>query len=103
MGAAIKGVVLARRGGELSGDNHRLIYVPAAFAHGFPTLSPEAGVCYKATDEYSREHAGGVRRDDATIGVAWPKGDRLLRDKDAVLPALEGAEFDFPYTGAAGR
>ena len=84
---------------ELSEANHRLLYVPAGFAHGFYTCSAEADVSYKVTAEYSPQHDGGVRWDDPTLAVAWPEGERIVSDKDAVLPHLAQAELNFTYAG----
>lgn len=59
-------------GFELSGDNHRQLWIPPGFAHGFLVLSDSADFLYKTTDYYAPEAEGAVRWDDPDIGIAWP-------------------------------
>ncbi|XQU74744.1 dTDP-4-dehydrorhamnose 3,5-epimerase [Cupriavidus sp. H18C2] len=59
-------------GATLSGDNHRQMWVPEGFAHGFVVTSDGADVLYKTTDYYHPETEHCIRWDDPTIGVAWP-------------------------------
>lgn len=82
---------------ELSDQNHRMLYVPVGFAHGFFTLSAEAEVLYRVTAEYAPEQDGGIRWDDPTVGVAWPSAQCIVSGKDADLPTLEHADFNFVY------
>ncbi|MGL4242834.1 MAG: dTDP-4-dehydrorhamnose 3,5-epimerase, partial [Beijerinckiaceae bacterium] len=77
---------------ELSAANANQLFVPAGFAHGFLTLTPDAEVVYKVSAPYSREHDGGVRFDDPDIGILWPfpPGQTpVLSDKDRSLPLLK--------------
>lgn len=81
-------------GVELSGDNHRQLWVPEGFAHGFVVLSDVAEVLYKATDYYQPQHDRGVRWDDPAIGVEWPmRVTPVVSDKDGRQPAVDGAEL----------
>jgi dTDP-4-dehydrorhamnose 3,5-epimerase len=57
---------------ELSGDNHRQLWIPAGFAHGFLVLSDSADFLYKMTDYYAPEHERSVAWNDPAIGIAWP-------------------------------
>lgn len=82
---------------ELSDANHRMLFVPAGFAHGFFTLSEEAQVLYRVTAEYAPDADGGIRWDDPTIGVNWPAGHATLSKKDARLPTLQQADLNFEY------
>lgn len=82
---------------ELSADNHRLLYVPPGFAHGFCALSEEADVVYKVTAEYAPAEDRGVCWHDPTIGVRWPVERPSLSPKDAVLPTLDAADINFSY------
>lgn len=84
-------------GEELSADNHRLLYVPAGFAHGFCVLSAEADVVYKVTAEYSPAHDRGIRWDDPAVGVVWPVAAPTVSAKDAALPLLAEADNTFRY------
>ena len=60
-------------GVELSEDNHKQLWVPAGFAHGFLVLSETADFLYKTTDYYAPAHERCIAWDDAAIGIAWPK------------------------------
>ncbi len=73
----------------LSEDNHRMLYIPPGFAHGFYVTSNEADVLYQVTAEFSATHDGGIRWDDPDIGVRWPTEAPLLSAKDAHLPLLK--------------
>jgi dTDP-4-dehydrorhamnose 3,5-epimerase len=87
----------------LSGENHRMLWVPPGFAHGFLVLSDEADVLYKVTAEYAPELDRGIRWDDPTIGVAWPIRTPILSPKDAAAPLLAEADCDFVYGGRPAR
>ncbi len=83
-------------GFELSADNHRQLWVPPGFAHGFLTLSKHADFLYKATDYYAPEHERVVRWNDPEIGIEWPSGvEPTLSARDRDAPPLAAAEaFD---------
>lgn len=77
----------------LSADNHRQLFIPAGFAHGFVALSDTADVLYKTTEFYHRASERAVRWDDPAIGIAWPTTtNRVLSDKDAAAPRLAEAD-----------
>ena len=59
-------------GEYLSAENHRQLYVPAGFAHGFVVTSDDALFSYKCTEYYRPETERTVRWDDPAIGVEWP-------------------------------
>jgi dTDP-4-dehydrorhamnose 3,5-epimerase len=78
---------------ELSAANHRQLWIPPGFAHGFLALT-EADVIYKVTEYYSREHDRSLRWDDPDIGIEWPLDEKpILSDKDAGAPLLRDAEL----------
>lgn len=80
-------------GVELSGDNHRQLWVPPGFAHGFVVLSEQADFLYKTTDYYAPEHERCIRWDDPEIGIVWPEGiEPLLSGKDQQGLSLKDAE-----------
>lgn len=81
----------------LSAENHRQLYVPQGFAHGFLVLSDEAEFCYKCTDVYDHASEGGVPYNDATIGIAWPDCGcpLVLSDKDKLYAPFAEQNFDF--------
>lgn len=72
----------------LSAENHRQLWIPAGFAHGFCALSDEATFLYKTSDVYSRACELGVRWSDPALGIPWPVSDPSLSSKDAALPLL---------------
>mgnify|MGYP001247320335 FL=1 len=72
----------------LSEENHRMLFVPKGFAHGFCTLSEEALVTYKCTDFFSKEDDGGIHYLDPTLAIEWPLDDVFLSEKDQNLPLL---------------
>ncbi len=74
---------------ELSDENHRMLFIPPGFAHGFLALTDDVHLLYKCTEEYDAALDGGVRWDDPDIGVAWPVRDPVISDKDNVLPYLK--------------
>jgi dTDP-4-dehydrorhamnose 3,5-epimerase len=72
-------------GFELSADNHRQLYVPPGFAHGFCVLSEIVDFAYKCTDYYHPEDEQGIAWNDAELGIAWPEMavSPTLSDKDS--------------------
>lgn len=84
-------------GATLSAANHRQMFVPGAFAHGFCVLSEEADVVYACTDLYEPGDDRGVLWNDPKIRISWPIADPILSDKDAAQPRLaEIAPEDLP-------
>ena len=84
-------------GVELSADNHRQLWIPPGFAHGFLVISDVADFLYKTTDYYAPECEGAVRWDDAALAIAWPDAGAapLVSAKDAAAPPLrEARSFD---------
>lgn len=78
----------------LSAENKKMLFVPAGFAHGYLTLSDEAEFAYKVSDAYSPSHERGIRWDDPTLAIAWPKLDcpYLLSDKDKLFSGLKDSQ-----------
>ena len=71
-------------GVHLSSDNHRQLWVPPGFAHGFVVLSSSAEFLYKTTDYWFPEHERSLRWDDPEVGIEWPMSDPpQLAAKDA--------------------
>jgi dTDP-4-dehydrorhamnose 3,5-epimerase len=71
---------------ELSAENHRMLYIPEDFAHGFQTLEDDTEVFYQMAQRYSAEHARGVRWNDPAFGIEWPKGERIIIERDQNYP-----------------
>lgn len=69
-------------GVELSEDNHRQLWIPPGYAHGFVVISDEVDFVYKCTDYYDPSDEGGVAWDCPMLNIAWPLTDVQLSDKD---------------------
>lgn len=83
-------------GWQLDAVEHRQVWIPPGFAHGFLTLSETAEVAYKTTSFYAPEAERSLRFDDPSVGIEWPTGViPQLSAKDAQAPLLEDAEV-FP-------
>ncbi len=83
-------------GVHLSADNHRQLWVPPGFAHGFVVLSESAEFLYKTTDYWYPEHERSLLWNDPAVGIKWPvDGQPLLAAKDAAGKLLAETEcFD---------
>lgn len=76
-------------GYELDDRNHRQLYIPDGFGHGFCLLSDEADVVYLLSDYYDPERESGIAWDDPEIGIEWPiGGDMILSERDRSAPRL---------------
>jgi dTDP-4-dehydrorhamnose 3,5-epimerase len=84
-------------GVELSADNHRQLWIPPGFAHGFLVLSASAEFLYKTTDYYAPQHERTLAWNDPEVGIEWPTGalghGPSLSAKDAAGSAWGRAEF----------
>jgi len=84
-------------GVELTADNHRQLWIPPGFAHGFVVISETADFLYKTSGRYAPDCEGAVRWDDPAIAIAWPLEGLTpqLSGKDQVAPLLADARvFD---------
>lgn len=75
-------------GNRLSADNHRQMYIPAGFAHGFCVLSETAIFSYKCTEYFSPSTEFGIIWNDPDIGIDWPIKEPTLSQKDSTYPKL---------------
>lgn len=73
-------------GFELTGENHRTLYVPAGIAHGFQCLRANSEVFYQMSEFYVPELARGLRWNDPSVGISWPLPEPLLSERDRNLP-----------------
>jgi dTDP-4-dehydrorhamnose 3,5-epimerase len=68
---------------ELSASNGRSLFVPVGIGHGFQTLEDDTEVLYQMSEQYSAEHARGVRWDDPAFGIEWPEvPERTISKRD---------------------
>jgi len=80
-------------GVNLSEENHRQLWVPPGFAHGFVVLSESAQFLYKTTDYWFQAHERSIVWNDPEIGIEWPIDfEPLLAAKDAAGKRLAEAE-----------
>ena len=78
-------------GEVLSADNHRQLWIPPGFAHGFLVLSETAEFLYKTTNYYAPEHERCIAWDDPLIGIRWPTelAPKLSSKDQAGLPLAQ--------------
>lgn len=80
-------------GVELSAQNHKQLWIPGGFAHGFLALEDDTEFLYKTTDFWHGASERAIRWNDPAIGVTWPlTGTPIVSAKDQVAPALAQAE-----------
>lgn len=86
---------------ELSAENHRQLFIPRGFAHGFSVLSETAVFQYKCDNPYAPSSEGGISILDNSLGIDWqiPAGKAVLSEKDGHHPLF--AEFESPFDYSA--
>ncbi len=84
---------------ELTGENHRQLFIPRGFAHGFSVLSETAVFSYKCDNYYAPESEGAIAWNDPDLGIDWrvPAADVIVSAKDAGHARLKdcGKLFDY--------
>ena len=83
----------------LSAENHKQMYVPRGFAHGYCVLSSTALFFYKCDNFYSKESERGIAFNDSALNIDWkiPAGEMLLSDKDKLNKPFSEAEMNFVF------
>ena len=78
---------------ELSAQNHRQLFIPRGFAHGFSVLTDKAIVQYKCDNFYAPQCEGAIAYDDPALGIDWrlPASDIVVSEKDRHHPLLRDA------------
>jgi dTDP-4-dehydrorhamnose 3,5-epimerase len=79
---------------ELSADNHRGLYVPERFAHGYQVLEDDTETTYQVGTFYAPEHESGLLYSDPALGLSWPLPVTEISPKDAVWRPLGEAESE---------
>lgn len=84
---------------ELTEDNHRQLFIPKGFAHGFSVLSDEAVFQYKCDNFYHPDADGGINILDESLGIDWkiPTDKAILSEKDTKHPLLKDFITPFKY------
>jgi len=84
----------------LSGENHKMLYLPPGFAHGFLSLEDNTEVIYACTGAYSAENERAILWNDPAIGIKWPieqVGKVIVSERDQKHPGLKNAETNFTF------
>lgn len=76
-------------GVELTSNNHRMLFVPQHFAHGFITLMNDSEVTYQVSQVYHPGSERGLRYNDPALGIVWPQAVNVISDKDAAWPDMK--------------
>lgn len=84
---------------ELTEENHRQLFIPRGFAHGFAVLSEEAVFQYKCDNFYCKESEGAIAWNDPQLAIDWriPADKVLLSEKDKLSRNLAEADYLFDY------
>lgn len=84
---------------ELTGTNHKQLFVPRGFAHGFVVKENDTIFFYKCDNFYNKESEGGFIYNDSTLNMDWQFNvdEVLLSDKDKVLPSFAEASSNFNF------
>ncbi len=72
----------------LTNDNHKMLYVPEGFAHGFLTLEDNTEVFYQMSEFYASDHASGFRWNDPEFGIKWPSDIQVISERDRNYPGF---------------
>lgn len=76
-------------GFELSAANHRALFIPMGFAHGFQALEPASEVFYQMSVAYVADAARGARWNDPAFAIRWPLADPIVSERDARYPDFD--------------
>jgi dTDP-4-dehydrorhamnose 3,5-epimerase len=74
---------------ELTEDNHRALFVPERFAHGYQVLTDRTETSYQVGEFYSPPNERALRYDDPRLGLEWPLPVTVISEKDKNAPLLE--------------
>jgi len=83
-------------GTELSENNHRMMWIPVGFAHGFLSLTDETQLVYKCTDFYASQYERTIMWNDPDLAISWPipAGERpIISGKDSAGSPLKEADL----------
>lgn len=79
---------------ELNEDNHRALYVPERFAHGYQTLADNTDTSYEVGEFYTPEAESGLLHNDPGLGLTWPLPVTVISDKDQAFAPLGQVEHE---------
>jgi len=81
----------------LDDSNHRQLFVPVGFGHGFAVLSDVADVAYQVSSYYDPATEAGIAWDDPEVGVDWQVAEPLLSERDKQAPRLAEIAAELPF------
>ncbi len=84
-------------GCELDDKDHRQLFIPVGFAHGFCVLSDVADVHYKLSSYYDPQTEAGIAWDDPDLAVEWPLADPQISERDRAAPRLAEIADELPF------
>ena len=82
---------------ELSEDNHKQLWIPPGFAHGFSVLSDDVIFHYKCTEYYSKPHERAILYNDPVLNINWMVDRPVVSEKDKSAKLFKDIEKDFIY------
>jgi len=82
---------------ELTGDNHKQIWIPPGFAHGFSVLSDDTIFSYKCTAFYSKEDERAILFNDTDLKIVWKIDNPTISEKDLKAELFKDIDKDFIY------
>ena len=82
---------------ELTGDNHKQIWIPPGFAHGFSVLEDNTIFSYKCTAFYSKIDERAIMYNDAELNIDWKIKEPIVSEKDLEAKKFSEIEIDFKY------
>ena len=77
----------------LDHKNHKMLFIPRGFAHGYLVLEQNTIVQYKCTDYYNPSSEYGIRWNDSDININWNVSEPILSEKDGALPFLRNQKM----------
>jgi dTDP-4-dehydrorhamnose 3,5-epimerase len=84
---------------ELSADNHKQLFIPQGFAHGYSVLSETAVVLYKCDVFYHKDSEAGIAFNDEFLNIDWmiPADKQIISEKDIVQPLFKDCKNNFEF------
>jgi dTDP-4-dehydrorhamnose 3,5-epimerase len=76
----------------LSAENHKMLYIPEGFAHGFLTLEDNTELLYQISEFFAPDHARSFRWNDPVFSINWPADIQVICDRDRNLPDFKLSE-----------
>ena len=77
---------------ELSAGNHRSLFIPPGFAHGFVSLTDDTEVYYMISVAHAPEFSRGIRWNDPAVAIDWPVAPTVITARDASYPLLDASD-----------